>query len=170
VKYEPTENEEIKLNMTSMIDIVFQLLVFFIMTFKVVVQEGDYNVRMPLAAITDEESMDDDPPELIRVVLKAGDSGAISSIEVDDEVEVKTLVAENIGDLFGQLNDYIDAKVSGGNDPEEGVDTEVEFDIDSSLKYRYTVSAIEAVSGKQLGDNRVKKLIENIKLKDNSGQ
>lgn len=168
MKYEPTENEEIKLNMTSMIDIVFQLLVFFIMTFKVVVQEGDYNVRMPLAAVTDQDTMEEDPPELIRVLLRSGDTGSISTIEVDDEVEVKTLVADNIGELYEQLNNYIDAKVSAGNDPEKGVDTEVEFDIDSNLKYGFTVRAIEAVSGKQLGDGNVKKLVENIKLKDNT--
>lgn len=170
MKYEPTENEDIKLNMTSMIDIVFQLLVFFILTFKVVVQEGDYNVRMPLAAITEEDTMDDDQPELIRVLLRAGESGAISTIEVDDEVEVKTLVGDNVVELYTQLNDYIDAKVSAGGDPEDGVDTEVEFDIDSNLKYGYTVRAIEAVSGKQLADGNVKKLVENIKLKDNSKQ
>ncbi len=168
MKYEPTENEDIKLNMTSMIDIVFQLLVFFILTFKVVVQEGDYNVRMPLAAINNEESMDEDPPELIRVMLRAGETGAISTIEVDDEVEVKTLAGDTTEELYRQLNDYIDAKVSAGDNPEEGADTEVEFDIDSSLKYGYTVRAIEAVSGKQLADGNVKKLIGNIKLKDNS--
>ena len=49
-----TEPDEIKLNMTAMIDIVFQLLVFFIMTFKVVAMEGDFNIRMPLAT-TDAE-------------------------------------------------------------------------------------------------------------------
>ncbi|QEG24717.1 ExbD/TolR family protein [Mariniblastus fucicola] len=168
MKYEPTENEDIKLNMTSMIDIVFQLLVFFILTFKVVVQEGDYNVRMPIAAV-DTESMDE-PPELIRVMLRAGETGAISTIEVDDEVEVETLAGDTTAELYAQLNDYIDAKVSAGNDPESGVETEVEFDIDSNLKYRFTVQAIEAVSGKQLADGNVKKLVENIKLKDNSQQ
>ena len=35
--------------MTSMIDIVFLLLVFFVMTFKIVELEGDFSVRMPLA-------------------------------------------------------------------------------------------------------------------------
>ena len=43
-------DDTVELNMTSMIDIVFQLLVFFIMTFKIVAQEGDFNVRMPAAA------------------------------------------------------------------------------------------------------------------------
>ena len=41
------KNEKIELQMTPMIDIVFQLLVFFIMTFNVVAQEGDFNIRMP---------------------------------------------------------------------------------------------------------------------------
>lgn len=170
MKYEPTENEDIKLNMTSMIDIVFQLLVFFILTFKVVVQEGDYNIRMPLEAVAPEEEMDTDPPELIRVLLRAGESGAISTIEVDDEVEVTTLVGESVESLYTQLNDYVDAKVSAGGDPEDGVETEVEFDIDSNLQYGYTVRAIEAVSGKQLADGNVKKLVENIKLKDNTSR
>jgi len=167
MKYEPTENEDIKLNMTSMIDVVFQLLVFFILTFKPLVQEGDYNVRMPLAAIAESDSIED-PPKLIRVLLRAGDSGAISTIEVDDEVEVKTLTGDKVEELYAQLNDYIDQKVSAGDDPEDGVETEVEFDIDSNLKYGYTVRAIEAVSGKQLADGNVKKLVENIKLKDNT--
>jgi biopolymer transport protein ExbD len=165
MKFESNEAEETKLNMTSMIDIVFQLLVFFIMTFKVVVQEGDYNVRMPLQSVEPTDEIDIDPPELIRVMLRAGETGAISTIEVDDEVEVKTLVGE---DLYKQLNDYIDAKVAVGDSPEDGVETEVEFDIDTTLKYGYTVRAIEAVSGKLLADGNVKKLIEKIKLKDNS--
>ena len=42
--------EKIELQMTPMIDIVFQLLVFFIMTFKIVSMEGDFNIRMPAAA------------------------------------------------------------------------------------------------------------------------
>lgn len=167
MKYELKENEDIKLNMTSMIDIVFQLLVFFILTFKVVVQEGDYNVRMPLNAISDEENFEDSP-DLIRVLLRAGDSGGISSIEVDDEVEVKTIVGDTVESLFSQLNDYVDAKVSAGSDPESGSDTQVEFDIDFNLRYADTVSAIEAVSGKVLADGAVKKLVENIKLKDNT--
>ncbi|MFT5528125.1 MAG: biopolymer transport protein ExbD, partial [Pirellulaceae bacterium] len=45
-------DEEIELQMTPMIDIVFQLLVFFIMTFKIVAMEGDFNIKMPMAAIS----------------------------------------------------------------------------------------------------------------------
>jgi len=167
MKYEPQENEAVELNMTSMIDIVFQLLVFFILTFKVVVQEGDYNIKMPLDGVSSTD-IDEEAPELIRVMLRSGDAGAISSIEVDNDSEVKTLGGDTVADLFAQLNLYIDTEVAGGDDPESGTKTEVEFDIDTDLKYGFTVRGIEAVSGKQLADGAVKKLVESIKLKDNS--
>ena len=47
-RFEANETEEIKMNMTSMIDIVFQLLVFFVMTFNPPQYEGDFSVKMPL--------------------------------------------------------------------------------------------------------------------------
>ena len=49
-RHRVSEEDKIELQMTPMIDIVFQLLVFFIMTFKIVAQEGDFNIKMPLAA------------------------------------------------------------------------------------------------------------------------
>ena len=36
--------------MTPMIDIVFNLLIFFVMTFKITAPEGDFNVKMPAQA------------------------------------------------------------------------------------------------------------------------
>ena len=168
MKIELEENEEIKLNMTSMIDIVFQLLVFFIMTFNPVVQEGDYNVNMPLNSDGPADVIDD-PPTLIRIRLVAGEDGGIAGIEVDDDVSVKKFAGGTVRELFQQLNGYIESTITVGDNPEGGVETEVEFDIDYGLKYAFTVRAIEAVSGKSLPENKVKKLIEKIKFKDNSG-
>ena len=42
--------EKIELQMTPMIDIVFQLLIFFIFSLRISAQEGDFNISMPLAA------------------------------------------------------------------------------------------------------------------------
>ena len=42
--------DKIPIDMTPMIDIVFQLLTFFVMTLKIVEAEGDFNIKMPLAA------------------------------------------------------------------------------------------------------------------------
>ena len=46
------QREDIKLQMVAMIDIVFQLLVFFIMTFRITALEGDFQVNMPQASTT----------------------------------------------------------------------------------------------------------------------
>ena len=44
------EDQKISIDMTPMIDIVFQLLSFFIFTLKISAQEGDFMIKMPLAA------------------------------------------------------------------------------------------------------------------------
>ena len=37
----------VDLNLTPMIDVVFQLMAFFLMTFQVVSVEGDFQMRLP---------------------------------------------------------------------------------------------------------------------------
>jgi biopolymer transport protein ExbD len=161
-----SDPEEIKINMTAMIDIVFQLLVFFIMTFKVVTMEGDFNIRMPLATTENVEDMESELPELIIVKLRAGENGNINSIVVDD---IETFADET---MFLDLTNHIESRIAGEGDPENSLQTELEFHIDYGLKCQYTVQAIEAVSGRVVpGPERsVKKLIEKIKFKDNTSQ
>src|ERR671918_713029 len=91
---------QIQLQMTPMIDVVFQLLIFFILTFRIVAMEGDFNVKMPLAA--PQEGMPDEPqlpPMKLRVTANTrGDIASISlnnrSIENWDQLraEIATLV------------------------------------------------------------------------------
>lgn len=161
MRMETEEKEEIKLNMTAMIDIVFQLLVFFILTFKVVAMEGDFNVKMPLAS-QQADSMEDEFPTLISIQLTAGTNGNINSITIDDDETFSET------DMYQKLTTLIEKKIAGETDPEKAKETEVEFDIDPSLKYSFTVKAIEAVSGRVQSDGTVKKLIEKIKFKDKS--
>lgn len=156
-----TEPEEITLNMTAMIDIVFQLLVFFIMTFKVVAMEGDFNVKMPLAGAEANDSMVDEFPTIITVQLAAGTNGNINSIIVDDDETFSD------PDMYSRLTKLVESKIAGVGDPEKAKETEVEFDIDPSLKYSWTVKAIESVSGRVV-DGKVIKLIQKIKFKDKS--
>jgi biopolymer transport protein ExbD len=157
---ETSQAEDIKLNMTAMIDIVFQLLVFFIMTFKVVAMEGDFNIKMPLASES-VSSMDDEIPDIVIIQLTAGQNGNIAGIVVDDNESF------NEATMFQDLTDLIEQRLAGENDPESGSETEVEFDIAYNLKYSYTVKAIEAVSGRVNADGSVKKLIQKVKFKDN---
>ncbi len=159
------KSEDIKLNMTSMIDIVFQLLVFFVMTFKIVEMEGDFNIKMPLAA-EETTAIEDVLPNLITVKLKVGAEGNIAGIEVDNGFESDSFFE---ADMFTRLTEFVERSLSAEGDPSTAEPPEVEFDIDYDLKYEYTVRAIEAVSGK-IVDGQVKKLVEKIKFKDNSSQ
>lgn len=154
-----SEPEEIKINMTAMIDIVFQLLVFFIMTFKVVAMEGDFNIKMPLASES-ADSLDEELPDLITVRLEAGENGNISSIIVDDSETLREAT------MFPDLTNIVEERLAAEGNPEQNSETEVEFDIDYNLKYSYTVKAIGAVSGRALPDGKVKPLIKKVKFKD----
>ena len=56
--------DKIELQMTPMIDIVFQLLIFFIMTFKIVSMEGDFNIKMPQASPSTVQTIEPDFPPM----------------------------------------------------------------------------------------------------------
>jgi len=117
---------------------------------------------MPLASVNTEPSMDEEFPDIIYVTLAAGTNGNINSISIEDDSTYSDT------DMYDRLTQFIEGKIAGAGDPEKAKETEVEFDIAPSLKYSYTVKAIEAVSGRIQNDGSVKKLIEKIKFKDNS--
>ena len=142
-----------KLDMTPMIDVVFQLMSFFMCTLKVVAPEGDFDIRMPLgvaaAAAPDDQQV---PP--VRVKLSAGPDGGLASnamngTPVNDFEELRKRVIGLVG------------TDTGPNSLAER--TEVELDCDYALKYVNVVRAITAVSGK-VQDGQVVELIKKIKF------
>ncbi len=140
------------LNMTSMIDIVFLLLVFFVMTFKIVELEGDFSVRMPLAG---SDSVTMDPTDLpLKLRLRADENGKLTSMSLNEI---------DLGTDFNQLRVNV-VELIEGTAPVEGEDgPEIEIDTDYNLRYEYVISSITAVSGFKDG-NEVVKLIEKIKF------
>jgi biopolymer transport protein ExbD len=148
-------NEKVEVQMTPMIDIVFQLLVFFIMTFKIVSQEGDFNIKMPLAApsegLPDEDKL---PPMKVRLV--ASGSGELAQIRLNDN---------NFGLSFDGLHDYIISVIGDERGPGSVQETaEVELDCDYNLRYEYVIQAVTAVSGYVDADGNIVKLVEKIKF------
>ncbi len=146
------EAEKSSLNMTSMIDVVFLLLIFFVMTFKIVELEGDFSVRMPLAG---SDSMTMDPTDLpLKLRLQADENGKLTSMALN-EISLGTdfdQLRANVVDLIGTT-----APVEGEEGPE------IEIDTDYNLRYEYVIRSITAVSGYKQG-NEVVKLIEKIKF------
>ena len=146
------EAEKSSLNMTSMIDVVFLLLIFFVMTFKIVELEGDFSVRMPLAG---SDSMTMDPTDLpLKLRLQADENGKLTSMALN-EISLGTdfdQLRANVVDLIGTT-----APVEGEEGPE------IEIDTDYNLRYEYVIRSITAVSGYKQG-NEVVKLIEKVKF------
>jgi biopolymer transport protein ExbD len=128
--------EQVTLQMTPMIDIVFQLMVFFVFTFKITLPEGDFNVRMPAQAGV--AAMPSETP-LLKVRLRAGENRELASLELGD-VQIEG------ADPFGQLQ----ARIRGMTDDSAGpgsVDQEVEIEAEYDLKYQYVMNAMTAITG-----------------------
>ena len=147
-------DDKIELQMTPMIDIVFQLLVFFIMTFKIVSQEGDFNIKMPLAAPA--AGAPDDlqlPPMKVR--LRAGAGGMLAGMSLNDR-GIGTMEALRL-EIIGVVGDE-----RGPGTIQETA--EVELDCDYGLRYEHVIQAITAVSGYIDETGNVVKLVEKIKF------
>ncbi len=146
-----------ELNMTSMIDIVFLLLVFFVMTFKIVEMEGDFSIRMPLAS--DSNSVVDPTDLPLKLRLRADSAGSLSGMELNE------ISLGNSPDSFTQLRANVIGLLGTAAPVEEesGDGPELEIDTDYNLRYEYVIRAITAVSGYKDG-NEVVKLIEKIKF------
>ena len=148
------EKEKIDLQMTPMIDIVFQLLIFFIMTFKMVSLEGDFNIRMPASAPSEGPPDEDQLPPM-KLRMQADVEGKLASLQLNDQAFQS----------FDQLHQYILDLVADEAGPGGAMESaEVELDCDYQLRYENVIEAITAVSGYRTEDDQIVKLIERIKF------
>ncbi len=154
IRHSVISPNKIELQMTPMIDIVFQMLAFFIMTLKIVTIEGDFSVKMPPDS-PQEGSLEDQmlPPMTVR--LRADSEGELAGIQF----------ADRDFPSFAALNQYVIQLVGSDRGPGSMADTaEVELDADFFLKYRYTMDAITAISGYVTPEGEVVKLIDKIRF------
>ncbi|MCA9167808.1 MAG: biopolymer transporter ExbD [Planctomycetales bacterium] len=152
---DPENEPKIELQMTPMIDIVFQLLVFFIMSFKITAQEGDFNIKMPLAA-PNAGAIDDSvlPPLKLKLVADANGRLAANGIQLNERAFAD----------FDGLHAYIRTLIGDQGGPGSVGEVEIEIDCDYQLQYRYTMAAVTAVSGYIDGNGNLIKLIDKIKF------
>lgn len=153
MKIRSRQSSKVELMMTPMIDIVFQLLIFFIMSFKIAAAEGDFSIKMPLAKPSPGPAVDDIPP--LKVRITAGPDGSMTGISMNDQSFSS----------FRQLHSHIIQLVGPETGPSSfRAKAEVELDCDFDLKYQYVVQAITNISGHVDSNGNIVKLIEKIKF------
>jgi biopolymer transport protein ExbD len=132
------DDGKVELQMTPMIDVVFQLLIFFALTFKIVPIEGDFNVKMPLASASSAPPTEV-PLTPILVRLTAEPNGRLTGIFLGER---------NLGTNMQALRAAIIGIVGRESGPGSiAANTEVELDCDEHLDYRHVIDAFTAVSG-----------------------
>lgn len=146
--------DTIELDMTSMIDIVFQLLVFFIMTFKIVLPEGDFNIRMPLPANEAPAAPSELPTWNLR--MTSNEEGVLTKLQLDSRVFEGD-------DRFATLHSHVRGMIDDSGGPGTASEQEVEINADFDLKYDYVMRAITALSG-YIDNGQRHALIEKIRL------
>jgi len=146
-------SDKIPIDMTPMIDIVFQLLTFFCMTLRVAAAEGDFNIKMPLAA---PRAGTPDPNQLppMKLRMRADANGNLVDLILNER-------SFSGAQRFKQLHNHIASLVGDGS---MAASAEVELDCDYNLKYSNVIEAITAVSGEVSPDGQVIKLVEKIKF------
>lgn len=155
-------SDKVEMQMTPMIDVVFQLLTFFVMSFKIATQEGDFNIKMPLMSAAAAETPVDLPP--IKLRLSANAQGQLSGITMGERAlsGFNPRPGEKGGD---DLHTAILELVGTDTGPNSlASQTEVEIDADYDLRYENVVAAITAISGHVDASGHVVKLIEKLKF------
>ncbi len=149
------ELEKLEMNMTPMIDVCFQLIIFFMLSLRLYSPEGDFSIKMPLAA--PQTSLPDEtqtPP--IKIRLTADRQGNLTGIRLGE----RSLAT--FRDLQNQIRSLVALDRGPGGTPSSA---EVELDCDYGLKFEYVVDALSAVSGYLANDGQtIVRLIEKVRF------
>lgn len=179
-KRESTLAGKVPIDMTAMIDVVFQLLTFFMLTLKTVIVEGDFNIRMPFVG----KDGTKDIPALI-VSMTATPEGHLSGVSLAGKPAIGHALLEEIATAGFMVDAALRAGPGNGpqlaaarlakqvaseklvaslqkeiletfgNDRSLAALAECELNCDPTLDYDYVISAITAASGIVEGDTVV---------------
>lgn len=134
--------EKIEPQMAPMIDVVFQLLIFFMLTLKIVKEEGNFDINMPVSGAATEEA--DTIPLDIKVYLAANPDGTLAAVNMGERQFPPS------PQVYDRLNNAIIGLVGKpGSSYNDDVEVTIEFDY--NLHYNNVVQAVSAATGKVVG-------------------
>lgn len=147
-------NTKIEVPMAPMIDVVFQLLIFFMLTLKIVEPEGDFDINMPLGAPAQSSVSDAELPPFKVRMLADPETGALTQLTFNGNA------LGNGPGAFAKLNSEILRSVNAlqATGQQNVEKQEVEIDPDYNLDYENIISAISACSGRMTNGKMVRYL------------
>ncbi|REJ76833.1 MAG: biopolymer transporter ExbD [Planctomycetota bacterium] len=143
--------DKIDINMTPMIDAVFQLLIFFMLTLKILPQEGNFDINMPVSGVPGEAA----PDLAIKVFLAANPDGTLAQIRLGGKP-----LGNDVPLCYRRLNGEIAALAGAG----AGDEMEVEITADYDLHYEHAIKAVSACTGRLGPNGQLIKYVETVKF------
>lgn len=147
---------KVDIPMAPMIDIVFQLLIFFMLNLKIIAPEGNFNVNMPIGKPAAANPDAPQPPD-IKVRLEAGADGNLAQMYLGENA----LGADE--GAFDKLNSEILKLIRAGG-PALANDVEVEIAADYDLRYEYVIRAVSRCTGRLDSKGNIIRYVEKIKF------
>ena len=133
---EEFDKDEPELNISSLIDICFLLLIYFLVTSTLQPSETDLNMQLPAAAPTEEQPPID--PMFIRIdpsgAILVGTGQAQQTLDTDPEVRALPLLSQ-------QLKMYANAAVAADSQPL------VQVYADGEAEQQRVVDVLNALAG-----------------------
>lgn len=148
-------SDQIELNMAAMLDMAFQLLAFFILTFKPAPMESIIAMRVPALAPTRSTGQTTTEPspiaaeigEQLRIVLKAGQNGRLAAVELEN---ARLEAAADHGEFLRRLQQQLQNLVH-----QFGYRS-IAIKVAPQLEYQYMVEVMDTCSNLVMPDgNRV---------------
>jgi biopolymer transport protein ExbD len=152
--------EKIEPQMAPMIDVVFLLLIFFMLTLKIISPEGDFNINMPAVAQAQTETPKLLPDFKVRL---------LADVATGQLIEVR-FGQRSLGTgprAFLLLQQTIKEQIAGSPYADE---IEIEIDADFDLNYEHVISAVSACTGEVSGTTadggtpKISRFVEKIKF------
>ncbi len=145
---------EVELNLAAMLDMAFQLLAFFILTFRPAPTEGFIALRMPPPQATTKPggaaSTDPNPAsapmerlETLMVTIKSSAEGGVGSIQIEESAP-----SANLSEFEQQLNTLLGAP--GSNFEQVILQVGSGLHYDSLVRILDICSRVKLASGEQL--------------------
>ena len=145
-----SDNSEVELNMAAMLDMAFQLLAFFILTFRPADVETQISMLMPVKKpLVEGAGQSNAPKEMsitdslgfpLEITISANDTGAYSDIRLGGKVISGADPEVMLDQLQTQLKETL--AVPGF----EGVD----LSVDTQLKYEWLIKAVDIITSQKL--------------------